>query len=135
MDTDGAPLEDIDAIDIPPEGLVLLDMVGLVLDDMPEVVGELLIDDELVFDARPDNVDVPVLDPEADPEPTFDPCGGGLLESELGSELLAVFGPVLGCWLSAGDPTFWVCSKGGKLAAIDPVLPPLPDVGLPPLEP
>ena len=134
MDTDGVPFDDIDP-GIPPEALVLLDMVGLVLDDEPVVVGVLLIDDELVLDARPDNVDVPVLDPEADPEPVFDPCGGGLMESELVSEPLAVFGPVPGCWLSAGDPTFWVCGKGGESDAIELVLPPLPDVGLPPLEP
>jgi hypothetical protein len=128
MGTDGVPLDDVDP-GIPPEALVLLDMVGLVLDDEPVLVGELLLD------ARPDPEGVPELDPEADPEPTFDPCGGGLMASELVSEPLAVFGPVPGCWLSAGDPTFWVRGKEGESDAIEVVLPPLPDVGRPPLEP
>jgi hypothetical protein len=135
MDTDGVPLDDIDAIGIPPEALVLLDTVGLVLDDKSVVVGELLIDDELVFDARPDNVDVPVLDPRADPEPRFDARGKGLMELEVVSEPLAVFDPVPGCGLSAGDPTSWVRGKGGKSAPIEPVPPPLPDVGLRLLKP
>jgi hypothetical protein len=97
MDTDGVPLDDIDVIGVPPEVVALLDVVGLVFDAELAVGGVLLIDEKLVFDDGPDNVDGTVVDPEADPEPIFDACGSGLMESERVSEPLAVVGPVTGC--------------------------------------
>jgi hypothetical protein len=99
MDTDGIPLGGGDPNDAPLEALALLDMDELVLDDEAVVVGEPLLDEEPVLDGRPapDSADVAVFDPETDPEPRFDSCGGGLVASVVVTDPPAVLSSGKGC--------------------------------------
>jgi hypothetical protein len=75
---------------MPPEALVTLDTVELVLDDE-----ELVVVVEPPLGARPVPEGVPELDPDPDPE-GFDPCGSEFTATELAIEPLATLGPSAG---------------------------------------